>query len=158
MFLIAGEHGGHITAFLAHILRHFLDQDNWKDSLDEQIDFLLCGSNVLNLLLPTEFSRGCFVCVVTLLERVQGLKEPSLQESLEECIVSVAAAEGVQTHMFAALDECHAPEVELCFRTIAKKDRALLVQLLAEVDCTRKHERLQEIANIVLNGHTPSNS
>ncbi|KAF4523664.1 hypothetical protein B566_EDAN006034 [Ephemera danica] len=147
------QHGGHIIKYLELILRHFLDQDNWKDSLDDHIYFLLCGANLLGLLLPTEFSRGCFVCVVTLLERLQGLPASALEESLEECIVSVTAAEGVQSQMLAALDECHAPEVELCFRTIAKNDRALLAQLLAEVSCTQKHQRLCDIANQVLSVH-----
>lgn len=114
----------------------------------------MCGANVLCLLLPTDFSSDCLAYVVTLLERVQGQGEVALQESLETCVATVAAAEGVQTQMLATLDQCHAPEVEMCFHAIAKQDKALLAQLLAELKCTNKHPRLCEIANQLLHKTT----
>jgi len=128
-----------------------LEKENWKEDLDEHTDFIMCTTTVLNLLLPTDFHSGCLANAVTLLEKVQDVEH--LHEGLEKLMAAVAAAEGVQTKMLSTLSECHAPEVELCFLAIAKQDRALLTQLLAELKCINRTStgRLCEIANNILN-------
>ncbi|XP_059471251.1 protein saal1 [Neocloeon triangulifer] len=138
-----------ILYFLHLIVSNFLEKENWKEYIDEQADFIMCATTVLNLLLPTDFHSGCLANAVTLLERVQNID--NLREGLEKLMVAVAAAEGVQSQMLSTLSECHAPEVELCFLAIFKQDRALLTQLVAELKCINRTDRLCEIANNILN-------
>lgn len=147
-FWISGSNAEPILFFVHLVTSNFLEKENWKEDLEEYSDFIMCVTTILNLLLPTDFHSGCLANAVTLLEKVQS--EDSLREGFEKLMAAVAGAEGVQTQMLSTLSECHAPEVELCFLAIAKQDRALLTQLLAELKCINRTDRLCEIANSIL--------
>ncbi|CAB3366218.1 Hypothetical predicted protein [Cloeon dipterum] len=126
-------HAENNLVFVHLITTHVLEKENFKECIDEYSDFIMCVTTVMNLLMPTDFHEGCLASAVTMLDKVQ-------------------AAEGVQASMLSTLSQCHAPEVELCFLAISKQDRALLTQLLAELKCINKTDRLCEIAKNILKG------